>query len=55
MRRSTAVVAAARLVCCVLPDCSANGDGTNLPTVSRTALQEDIAHRLAVLEKSRSR
>ena len=47
MRRSTAVVAAAGLVCCVLPGCSANGGGTNLPRVSRTALQQDIAHRLA--------
>jgi hypothetical protein len=37
--------------CCgrsgVLSGCSANGGGTNLPRVSRTALQEDIAHRLA--------
>ena len=47
MRRSTAVVAAAGLVCCVLSGCSANGGGTNLPRVSRTSLQEDIAHRLA--------
>ena len=47
MRRSTAVVAAAGLVCCVLAGCSVNGGGTNLPRVSRTALQEDIAHRLA--------
>ena len=47
MRRSTAVVAAAGLVCCVLPGCSANGGGTNLPRVSRTAFQHEIAHRLA--------
>jgi hypothetical protein len=30
-----------------LPGCSANGGGTNVPRVSRFALQEDIAHRLA--------
>ena len=53
MRRSTAVVAAAGLVCCVLPGCSANGGGTNLPRVSRTALQQDIAHRLALLDLPR--
>src|SRR3954451_22591183 len=47
MRRSTAVVAAAGLLCCVLPGCGANGGSTNVPRVSRAALQEDIAHRLA--------
>jgi hypothetical protein len=47
MHPTTAVLAAAGLLCCVLTGCSVNSDGTNVPTVSRTALQEDIARRLA--------
>ncbi len=47
MHPSTAVLAAAGLLCCVAAGCSMNSGGTNLPTVSRTALQEDIAQRLA--------
>ncbi|WP_123025744.1 DUF4333 domain-containing protein [Mycolicibacterium stellerae] len=47
MHPSTAVVAAAALFCCVSSGCSVNSGGTNVPTVSRTALQEDIAERLA--------
>src|SRR4029079_15300360 len=40
-------LAAAGLLCCVLAGCSVNSGGTNLPTVSMTALQEDIAQALA--------
>ena len=47
MHRSTATLAAAGLLCCLLPGCSTNGIEPNLPTVSRTALQEDISRRLA--------
>jgi hypothetical protein len=43
----TAVLAAAGLLCCALSGCSVNGGGLNVPTVSRTALQQDIAQRLA--------
>ena len=47
MLRSTAALAAASLLCCLLPGCGTNDIGPNLPTVSRTALQEDISRRLA--------
>src|ERR1700710_187937 len=47
MHPTTAVLAAAGLLCCVLAGCSVNSGGTNVPTVSRTALQDDIARRLA--------
>jgi Domain of unknown function (DUF4333) len=47
MHRSTAVLAAAWLLCCVLAGCSVNSGGSNVPTVSGSALQEDIAQRLA--------
>ena len=43
----TAVLAAAGMVCCALSGCTANGGGSNVPTVSRQALQEDISRRLA--------
>ena len=47
MHLPTAVLAAAGLLCCALSGCSVNGGGLNVPTVSRTALQQDIAQRLA--------
>ena len=47
MHPSTVVLAAAGLLCCVLAGCRVNSGATNVPTVSRTALQEDIAQRLA--------
>jgi hypothetical protein len=47
MHPSTAVLAATGLLCCVLTGCSVSSGGTNVPRVSRTALQEDIAKRLA--------
>jgi hypothetical protein len=40
---STAVLAAAGMLCCALSGCTANGGGSNVPTVSRQALQEDIS------------
>jgi hypothetical protein len=43
----TAVLAAAGLLCGALSGCTVNGGGLNVPTVSRTALQQDIAQRLA--------
>jgi hypothetical protein len=47
MQLSAAVLASAGLLCCALSGCSVNGSGSNLPTVSRKALQEDISQRLA--------
>ena len=47
MYSSTAVLAAAGMLCCALSDCTENGSGSNVPTVSRQALQEDISRRLA--------
>ena len=47
MHSSTAVLAAAGMLCCVLAGCSLNDGGINVPTVSRRALQEDISERLA--------
>lgn len=44
---SGAVLAAAGMLCCALAGCSTNSGGINVPTVSRRALQEDIAKRLA--------
>ena len=47
MYPSTAVLAAVGMVCCAVSGCSMNSGGINVPTVSRTALQKDIADRLA--------
>jgi uncharacterized protein DUF4333 len=47
MHSSTAVLAAAGMVCCALSGCSTDGAEINVPTVSRTALQQDISERLA--------
>ena len=47
MHPSTAVAAAAGLLCSVLAGCGVNSGETNVPTVSRAALQQDIANRLA--------
>jgi uncharacterized protein DUF4333 len=47
MHPLTACLAAGGLLCCALAGCSVNSGGINVPTVSRRALQEDIAHRLA--------
>lgn len=47
MYRFTAALAAAGLLCCALSGCSVNGGGSNVPTVSRQALQDDISRRLA--------
>jgi hypothetical protein len=44
---SGVVQAAAGLLCCALSGCGVNGSGSNVPTVSRQALQEDISQRLA--------
>jgi hypothetical protein len=44
---STAVLASAGLLCCALSGCGLDGSGSNVPTVSRKALQEDISQRLA--------
>jgi hypothetical protein len=44
---STAALAGVGLLCCALSGCGTNGGGINVPTVSRTALQQDIAQRLA--------
>jgi hypothetical protein len=35
------------MLCCALSGCGTNSAGINVPTVSRRALQEDIADRLA--------
>ena len=47
MYASTAALAAAGVLCCALSGCSANGGGSNVPTVPRQALQDDISRRLA--------
>lgn len=47
MQLSAAVLASAGLLWCALSGCSVDGSGSNLPTVSRKALQEDISQRLA--------
>ncbi len=47
MHLSTAVLASAGMLCCTLSGCGLNGSGSNVPTVSRQALQEDISQRLA--------
>jgi hypothetical protein len=44
---STAALAAAGLLCCHLSGCGMNGGGITVPTVSRMALQQDIAQQLA--------
>lgn len=46
MHDVTAVLAAVGLLCCALSGCSMNSGGINVPTVSRSALQEDIGKRL---------
>ena len=46
MYPSTAVLAAAGMACCLLVGCSVDNSAINVPTVSRKALQEDIARRL---------
>ena len=47
MHPSAAVLASAGMLCCALSGCGLNGSGSNVPTVSRKALQEDISQRLA--------
>ncbi|RDH79254.1 DUF4333 domain-containing protein [Mycolicibacterium moriokaense] len=47
MHPSSAVFAAAGLLCCVLAGCSFNSGGLNVPRVSKRALQQDIAKRLS--------
>jgi hypothetical protein len=44
---STAILAAAGMLCCALSGCSVNSGALNVPTVSSRALQEDISRRLA--------
>jgi Domain of unknown function (DUF4333) len=44
---TAAVLAAVGMLCCALSGCSMNSGETNVPTVPRTALQTDIADRLA--------
>ena len=46
MHLSAAVLASAGMLCCALSGCGLNGS-SNVPTVSRKALQEDISQRLA--------
>lgn len=47
MHYLTAILVAVGLLCCALSGCSMNSGGINVPTVSKSALQEDIAKRLA--------
>lgn len=47
MHPSTAVRAAAGLLCCLLAGCSMNSGPLNVPRVAKRALQEDIAAQLA--------
>ena len=47
MHLSAAVLASAGMLSCALSGCGLNGSGSNVPTVSRKALQEDISQRLA--------
>ena len=48
MYPSTAVMAAAGILCCLLAGCNVNSGESTVPRVAKRALQEDIAQRLAV-------